>query len=554
MGANRLRQTTMSSISWPTSVSHTHPGRKDFLCLGALLLLWFCILMLRYDALPLQIWDEARLANSAQEMVESGNWLVPTYGDIPDHWSAKPPLLIWQMATLMWLGFPPLLAVRLPTALAALATVVTMWAICRYALCDRGAAFLSGVLLLAAPYYSSIHMARTGDYDVPLSFLIFLYAVAFWQSVDQEQPINIKWFGLFVGGLVLAVMTKGVVGTFALPGLFVFCLLRGQLVVALSDFRVWLFALLALFLCLGYFGSRELYDPGYLQAVWLNELGNRFSSTMEGHRGSPLFYIRVLIVGFEPGVILFILTILTILEGNVRRRSMATLCLLCAATISLLLTMSQTKIYWYAAPILPFLAIAAALGVTDGLRWIKVREAHLPKLFHARPLQVALGILLAIVSAVSAASLSRNQIMNVREAEQSFDGQLWYGALFDELKARGNSSVIVLDSGSGLNENYNPVLKFYAGIARMKGLRVRLPAFDTIPSHVIIHSGAFEGVRNYNPYADIAKGVRVESPLLIPTSELVASCDPRLIPYLKSRQGFVMGGQVHSCVFGLMRP
>jgi hypothetical protein len=157
---------------------------------------------------------------------------------------------------------------------------------------------------------------------------------------------------------------------------------------------------------------------------------------------------------------------------------MATLCLLCAGTISLLLTMSQTKIYWYASPILPFLAIAAALGVTDGLRWIKVREAHLPSLFHARPLQAALGIVLAIVSAVSTVSLSRNQIMNLREAEQSFDGQLWYGALFDELKARGNSSVIVLDSGSGLNENYNPVLRFYAGIARMKGLRVRLPPFD----------------------------------------------------------------------------
>jgi hypothetical protein len=118
---------------------------------------------------------------------------------------------------------------------------------------------------------------------------------------------------------------------------------------------------------------------------------------------------------------------ITVLGPDLRRRSIATLCLLCAATILVVLTTSQTKIFWYATPILPFLAIAAARGVTDGLRWIKAREPQLPKLFCAPPLQIGLGILLAFASATS---LYRNQVVKQRAAEQASEGQLWYGALY----------------------------------------------------------------------------------------------------------------------------
>jgi hypothetical protein len=188
------------------------------------------------------------------------------------------------------------------------------------------------------------------------------------------------------------------------------------------------------------------------------------------------------------------------------------------------------------------LAIAAALGVSDGLRWIKAREPHLPKPFRARPLQVALGVLLAVVGA---ASLYYNRVTELHAAEQA----VWYGALFDELQARGHSSdVIILDGGFGGGTNYNPVLKFYAGIARMNGLRVKLPALDTAPSW---WEGGFEGARNYNPYADIAGGVRVEIPTLLPMGELVATCDPKLVPWLKHQDGFSLGGEVHSCIFGV---
>jgi 4-amino-4-deoxy-L-arabinose transferase-like glycosyltransferase len=530
----------------PASFANAALDRWDLLCLTTLVLLWYCLLLLRNDSLPLQILDEGRLANSALEMVRSGHWLVPSYGNVPDHWSVKPPLLIWQMAALMWLGLPPLLAVRLPTMLAALATICTVWAVCRYALYDRVAAALAGLLLLTSSFYTNHHIARTGDYDVPLGLFVLLYALTFWWSIKQEGKVHIGWFAISAAALVLAVMTKGVAGSFGLAGLFVFSLMRGRLITLLSNFRVWLSAFLALFLCLGYYLSRDQYDPGYLQAVWQNEL-IRFSSTNEGHAAGPRFYIDILIADFKLGVILLPLATLTFLGSDGRRRSITTLCLCCAATILVLLTISQTKIYWYTTPILPFLAIAAALGVTDGLRWIRAREPNLPKLLHAGPLQVALGILLAVATAKS---LYRNQVVMLRTAEQDFNGQLWYGALFDKLQARGNSSVMVLDGGVGRLGNYNPVLQFNADIARRNGLRVTLPALDTLPLGVVVHEGAIEGVRNYNPYADIGRGLQVEHPAVLPTGELVATCDPKLLPWLKHLDGFSLDGQVHSCIFG----
>jgi 4-amino-4-deoxy-L-arabinose transferase-like glycosyltransferase len=206
------------------------------------------------------------------------------------------------MAALIWLGLPPLLAVRLPTMLAALATVGTVWAVCRYALHDRAAAVLGGLLLLSSAYFTNIHIARTGDYDVPLGLFTLLYVLTFWRSIEQEGEVHIRWFAIFAAALVLAVMVKGVSGTFGLAGLFVFSLMRGRLITLLGKFYVWLLVLLALLLCLGYYGSRELYDPGYMLAVWQGELGGRFFEVNNGHAAGPLHYIDILIWGFEPGV------------------------------------------------------------------------------------------------------------------------------------------------------------------------------------------------------------------------------------------------------------
>ena len=139
---------------------------------------------------------------------------------------------------------------------------------------------------------------------------------------------------------------------------------------------------------------------------------------------------------------------------------MAVLYLSCAATLLAVIPAAQTKLYWYLTPTIPFLAIAAGLGVSDGLRWTKAREPQLPRLLRESPLTIAIAILMAVTSAIS---LYRNHVVKLIEV------QLWYGGLFDELRTRrGVSRVVVFDGGV---ENYNPALKFYAEIAQIAGSR-----------------------------------------------------------------------------------
>jgi 4-amino-4-deoxy-L-arabinose transferase-like glycosyltransferase len=305
-------------------------------------------------------------------------------------------------------------------------------------------------------------------------------------------------------------MTKGVAGGLGLAGVLVLFFIRNRFSVLVADYRAWLLTLLALVMCASYYGLRDQYDPGYLESAWQNEVSGRFFAVNEGHVAGPEFYIYFLLYNFEPGVILLPLTAISILGDNRRRRSVVILCLISTLGILVILTSSQTKLFWYTTPVLPFLAIASAIGLVDALNLINVRAGHLPL---RGLLQIALGLVLALISALS---LYRNQVIEPSVAAE----QGWYGALFQELKAYGNiEDILVLDNGfEGTSKNYNPVLKFYADIARADGLRI--------------------------------KRVTEWTSAALPEDKIISTCDPDAIPFLDNLPKFLRKGSVHSCIFG----
>ena len=76
------------------------------------------------NSLPIRIWDEARLATDAYEMLHNGNFIVTYFDGKPDMWNTKPPLLIWFDVLFMKTIGVNELAVRLPSAFAALFTCI----------------------------------------------------------------------------------------------------------------------------------------------------------------------------------------------------------------------------------------------------------------------------------------------------------------------------------------------------------------------------------------------------------------------------------------------
>jgi len=85
----------------------------------------FLCLFSRLDALGLVGPDEPRYAAVAREMAESGDWVTPRLHGKP--WFEKPVLYYWAAAAAFRLFGTGEFAARLPSALAALANLYTLW-------------------------------------------------------------------------------------------------------------------------------------------------------------------------------------------------------------------------------------------------------------------------------------------------------------------------------------------------------------------------------------------------------------------------------------------
>jgi 4-amino-4-deoxy-L-arabinose transferase-like glycosyltransferase len=483
---------------------------SDVLCVALLLLTAILLLLIHYDALPMQVWDESRNANNALEMARNGHWLVPHYAGLPEHWNTKPPLLIWLIAGFMRLGFPPLLALRLPAALAAMASTAAIWMICRAALHDRLAAVVAGLLPLTSSLYMGLHGAGSGNYDALEGFFVLAYLCAFWASLETRRGLRYGWLAIFGVALFCAVLTKGIAAALPLPGLVIFAVMRGRLLEMLSSWRVWLLMLAPVAACLAYYFTRPLYDPGYLSAVAANELGGRFAATNEGHVGSVWFYVTVLWDGFRGGLCLLPCVLISFLQWRQRRGSLALLCLICAATLLAVASTSRTKIDWYAVPTIPLLAIAAGIGVSDGVSWLRQRAARLlPARAAAIPGLTAI-VAVALLLAVSIHASYARRLQYIAGSRLPQYSQLWYGRFLGDLsRSRLVNQVIVVDDGLvsyGSPRGYDPLLKFYATLAEEKGMRV--------------------GV--------VSPGAR------LPMGEFVGSCDPASLLWLRSHFTYVL--------------
>ena len=186
--------------------SPTHPwrdrGRRDLVLLA---LLAACVVLPGIGARDLWNPDEPRYAQVAREMRESGRFLVPHFNG--RLYTEKPPLLFWSIAAAAALrGGLDETAVRLPSALAAIGSVLLVYALGRR-LFDRRAAWIAAAVFLTNA--KVLWQARFGQIDMLLTFLV-LCAAFFWVRGSLEHRPGLSY--LFFGFAGLATLAKGPVG------------------------------------------------------------------------------------------------------------------------------------------------------------------------------------------------------------------------------------------------------------------------------------------------------------------------------------------------------
>lgn len=332
---------------------------------------WLVLLVLLYfsafwklDSWPIIQWDESRFAINAFEMAENGKILTPYYEGEPDFWNSKPPLTAFSQAFWMRVRGAKELAVRLPSAIAAVCTVFLLLFFLRTITESKLSAMLAAFALLACPGYWGIHIARTGDADALLVWWQMVYLLALFGYLFSGRR-RYLWF--FAIGLLLAGMTKGVAAYLPLPAAGVFLLLSREGSNALRDYRLYLAGGSALALFALYYLLREYLTPGYIDTVAFNEWGGRllreegsgqavsrnwgyYFQNLSSHRLFPLVYC------------LPVAAILALVAEKRITRLLTLYVLLLTGGLLFILSFSQTKHPWYDAPLYPLFAIIIGVG------------------------------------------------------------------------------------------------------------------------------------------------------------------------------------------------
>lgn len=483
-----------------------------------------CLLGLQ-SHIPMEVFDESRNANNAIEMARNGHWFVSYYDGAPDHWNTKPLLLIWMIAGLIKLGVPAMTALRLPSELAALATVAVLYLVGRMLLRSTVIAVWSALLLMTSILFFGSHTAMYGDYDALLCLFTTIYCLAFWVFVEDIDGRSGLGLCIAAVALALAVLTKGVAGVLLLPGLFLYVLLRKKLFVALRDWRFWLALFGVSVTVAGYYKGRDLIDPGYLQAVWSNELSGRYMAVNEGHHRKALFFARVLIDQFPLGTLLLPLGCLFLLRPSTRMSRAYSAAILCAATslvLMLVLSKSQTKIWYYCGPAIPLLAVFGAIGAAelpDSLRAWRNRVVLTPSA--VRSLAFGLTAVLVLASVWTLYQNEGLKRMNLDSEGRSLVPQDQYGVVLESMQRAGiRGPILLVDDGvvtTARFPHYNPIGSFYAKLAADRGVQVLLRSpDDQIAGHA-----------------------------------WVATCDPKSIDWLSREHPLKDSRSVGSCVYGV---
>jgi 4-amino-4-deoxy-L-arabinose transferase-like glycosyltransferase len=363
------------------------------------------------------LWDpwETHYAEVAREMVESGNWLEPTWEWSPGqsrerkHFFSKPALTMWLMAVPMALidvhdprgGIRPGSEwfLRLPFALLAAAGLVFLFLLARGFLGAR-VGLVAALVLASSPQYFFI--ARQAMTDMPFVALLVggFMGLALGGLDDRPRP---GWLYAGYALLGLGVLAKGLLAIL-LPGLIFLLyflitwdwarlgrmrlLTGGALLVAIA--APW-------FVYLGIVSwTRGLVDDEgktFFQRFLLHDHLHRLASGVHGDRGSFAYFIEQLGLGAHPwfpfmawGALRSALRLEPRTGTLARAERLELLAWLWAVAGFALVALSVTKFHHYALPLLPALALLAALWLE---RW-RLGEEQPGRL-------VALGLVLFVV-------------------------------------------------------------------------------------------------------------------------------------------------------------
>jgi 4-amino-4-deoxy-L-arabinose transferase-like glycosyltransferase len=317
--------------------------------------------------------DEPRYAQTSRQMAESDppDWIVPRYLD--DVRTAKPILIYWCQAASMTLLGVGEFAARLPSSLAAVATLLLLGLAIAGRIGPRRALWTVLVLGTTLLFIAAAKLAIT---DALLLLFVTAAQLCLF-SLYQGRGGWLATVGLWLS-IGLAILTKGpVVLAVQLPTVIALVLLdRFRPARPPGGWRAsiaWLARTrplagipIALAVAAPWFIAVHFSAPEFLRTSVGHDVLTRAVRALEGHRGPPGYYLLTIWPAFFPWSLLLV----TAIALAIRHLRLAPVRFAVAAVVGpwLLFEIIATKLPHYLLPTFPALAFLTADAIVRCIR------------------------------------------------------------------------------------------------------------------------------------------------------------------------------------------
>jgi len=346
-------------------VSFEKPAVADTVSHGArwaacfLLGLISCLLILPNLSYPLIDPDEGRYAEISREMLESGDYVVPTQFGKP--YLDKPPLLYWLTAASFQVFGISETSARLVPALSALLTIAAVYGF-GSRLFGHTTAALAGLGLVSCGGF--LISGRFVFIDTLLTLFTTVGLLAGCLAC-RRATLHTGWWAVSGLACALGTLAKGPIAVvLCIPPLIAARWLTGLPAVRMKHWA-WFAGIVGL-LTIPWFLMVDARQHGFLfDFVWTHHF-NRFRTGL-AHEEAWWYYIPVLLIGMAPCSIFFPAVGTFLLESSNAARARRSwdlgLLVLAAGWTLLLFSLSACKLPPYVLPAIPLICLVVGRGL-----------------------------------------------------------------------------------------------------------------------------------------------------------------------------------------------
>jgi 4-amino-4-deoxy-L-arabinose transferase-like glycosyltransferase len=291
-------------------------------------------------------WDEVNFAESAREMLMTGNYLKVQI-NYQTFWE-KPPFFIWIEAISMNIFGINEFAARLPNAIIGIITLAILFNIGRKAFDPVFGIFW--VITYAGSFLPHFYF-KSGIIDPYFNLFIFLGIYFVWKiSSVPKGASNRKIFAMMAGiFLGLAVLTKGPVALIisGLTILIYFFVRRSIKIFSWKE--VFIFSGSLLLIACSWFLIIFIIDGPFFVTEFIDYQIRLFKTKDAGHGGPFFYHFLVLLFGCFPASMFIVKAFGKKYSDTVQNKQLKSAMVICLLVVLILFSIVETKIVHYSS-------------------------------------------------------------------------------------------------------------------------------------------------------------------------------------------------------------